>query len=79
MTPTERLQAATDRWHTLGTFSQTMVAAGLFGKLIGRSYSADAISTEGLAEMLEENVERAAREEAQELERLARTITEADE
>ena len=79
MTPTERLQAATNRWHVFGGYAKAMTAAGLFGRLIGRSYSHDAISTEALAVMLEECVESAAREEAQELERLARTITEADE
>jgi hypothetical protein len=79
MSAAERLSASVKRWHTLGAHAKNMTAAGMFGAMVGRSFSTDAVSMDGLAAMLEDNVERAAREEAQELERTARLATEADE
>jgi hypothetical protein len=66
MSATDRLDATSVKWRGLEDRAQRLTTAGFIGRIIGRSYSADAISMETLADFFAEEVERCANDEARE-------------
>lgn len=79
-TITAQFENLTERWLKLPSDHQALAAAGLLGRITGRSYAADAISTATLLSDLEIEVREQERNAAIKLaHEIARGEPEADE
>lgn len=77
---TASLETYADRWRKLEPDHQALAMAGFVGRIIGRSYSADAISTATLLSDLETEVREQERNfAAKAAQELSRGEPEADE
>ena len=80
MNTTKQLEAVSERWRHLPYEAQAIAAAGFFGRIIGTSSYADAMSIQKLLECLEIEVSEEEQNEAARLQaQQVAALVEADE